>query len=199
MTGGLSAACGQQQADDSLVGSWSRLRDGTTEVRDKYTFGADGSFAFDENKPDDRQSEDHMTGTYVASNGVVTATVTNMLAPGRVRLTFSYYAGETEFTTGALLARAGHDGIVGVWNGIVKIEHLDDPAMGTGGAETECEFRADASFRWTTTSFDGSAARVQEGTWIADVDGTFRASEGTTFQLVGNEALAQAGHIWQRD
>lgn len=209
--GFVLTACDQQDANDPLVGSWSRLRDGTTEVRDKYAFGVDGSFAFDENKPDERQAEDHMSGTYVASDGVVTATVTNTLAPGRARLTFSYYADETQFTTGALLARAGHTGIVGVWTGIVKIEYLDSPATSPGGAETEREFRADGSFRWTTTAFDGTAARVQEGTWVAETYDTFRASDSSdipgggasgaelVFKLLGGEALAQPGHIWLRE
>jgi hypothetical protein len=112
-----------------------------------------------------------MSGTYVASDDVVTATVTNTLEPGSARLTFSYYTGKTQFATGALLARAGHTGIVGVWRGMMKIEYLDSSATSPGDT-----FRASEG--------SGGAASGLSG-WV--------------FNLLGAEALAQAGHIWQRE
>ena len=72
-------------------------------------FTADGTMTFDENKPDARDEEDHVSGPYTASDGVVTATVTNTNAPGHQRVTFTYYAGSV-FSTHAMRAAAGHDG-----------------------------------------------------------------------------------------
>ena len=201
--------------DQALVGTWNRLRT-ATELRDRYQFGANGSFAFDENKPGSPQTEDHMTGTYVASGGVVTATVTNTLEPGQARLTFSYYAGATQFSSGALRARAGHTGIVGVWTGVVKIERLDGSEQSPAGDEVEAEFRADGSYRWTVTPFDGTAARVTEGTWVLEGGTMFRITFGSSdllFQLfddqvlgtqvlenqvLQNQVLIDASRIWQR-
>ena len=62
------AACGGQGTADSLVGTWTRLRADSTEMRDRFTFSADGTMTFDENKPDARADEDHLTGTYTASD-----------------------------------------------------------------------------------------------------------------------------------
>ena len=201
LAGALLAACESNGTDDALVGTWSRLRD-TTELRDRYMFGVDGSFAFDENKPEAPETEDHMTGTYEASDGVVTATVTNTLVSGQARLTFSYYAGATQFSSAALRAGAGHTGIAGVWTGVRKTELLDGSAPSPTGVEIEGDFRADGSFRWTVTPFDGTAAVVTEGTWVAEAGEVFRASAGSAelvLKLLGNEALVDAPRIWQRE
>ena len=199
----LSACGGSNGADGALAGSWIRMRD-TGEMRDRYVFGVDGSFAFDENKPDAPETEDHMTGTYEVSDGVVTATATNTLVPGQARLTFSYYAGTTQFSSAALRARAGHTGIVGVWIGIRKIERLDGAAPSPTGGETEAEFRADGSLRWTFTPFDGTAAVVTEATWVAESGDLFRASTSATsswlvLKLFDDETLVDASRIWQRN
>ena len=143
-----------------------------------------------------------MTGTYEAVDGVVTATVTNTLVPGQARQTFSYYAGATQFSSAALRARAGHTGIVGVWTGIRKTELLDGSAPSPTGGDIEGDFRADGSFRWTVTSFDGTAAVVTEGTWVAEAGEAFRASAGSSamvLELLDNEALVDAPRIWQRN
>ena len=201
LAGAFLAACDSNGTDDALVGTWSRLRD-TTELRDRYVFGVDGSFAFDENKPDAPETEDHVTGTYEASDGVVTATVTNTLVPGPARLTVSYYASATQFSSAALRASAGHTGIIGVWTGTRKTELLDGSAPSPTGGDIEGDFRADGSFRWTVTPFDGTAAVVTEGTWVAEAGEVFRASAGSAalvLKLVGNEALVDAPRIWQRD
>src|SRR6185503_3777697 len=84
------AACDSQGGDDALVGTWTRLRADTTEMRDQWAFTADGTMTFDENKPDARDEEDHVSGTYTVSDGIVTATATNTNVPGTVRVTFSY-------------------------------------------------------------------------------------------------------------
>ena len=201
VAGAFLTACDSNGTDDALVGSWIRMRD-TAEMRDRYTFGANGSFAFDENKPDAPETEDHMTGTYVALDDVVTATVTNTREPGQARLTFSYYAGATQFSSAALRPSAGHTEIVGVWGGIRKIEHPDDSASSPTGGNIEGEFRADGSFRWTVTPFDGTATTVTEGTWVAEADETFRATASSSelvLKLFDNEALVDASRIWQRN
>jgi hypothetical protein len=170
----VTTACGAGGSDDALVGTWKRMRDNTTEVRDQYTFGVDGAFAFDENKPTEPTTEDHMTGTYVASNGIVVASATNALDGERGRLTFSYYAGETEFSSAALLPEGAHTGIVGAWKSTVKIELLDRPGETPEGATTTLEFRNDGTFQATTTPHDGSTPIVQDGTWVTEPDDIFR-------------------------
>jgi hypothetical protein len=207
MSGVLSMACDPTGVDDgALVGSWLRTRD-TGEMRDRWVFGDDGSFKFDENKPDDRQSEDHVTGTYTAADGIVTGTASNTAAPGQTRVTFSYYAGPTQFSSAALLPRGSHTGIVGVWTGIVRIEQVGDSSESPEGSEAEYEFRADGTFHGTATAFDGSAAKVADGTWTAaagdEVVLTSTNSSGTstthTFRLLDGAALADDGRVWLRN
>jgi hypothetical protein len=196
----LMTACDSNKADDGLIGSWIRMRD-ASEMRDRYVFGADGSFTFDENKPDEPQAEDHMTGTYVAANGVVTTTVTNTLMPGNVRLTFSYYANAVHFSSAAMRARSGHTGIVGTWSGVRKLEFLDVSEQSPSGSAVQWEFRADGSFRQTVTPFDGTPGSTTEGTWVGEGDGTFRAtvdSSDTVVTLLDGEALVFPSQIWQR-
>jgi hypothetical protein len=201
VAGAFMTACDSNGADAGLIGTWIRMRD-ATEMRDRYVFGVDGSFTFDENKPDEPQTEDHMTGTYVAANGVVTATVNNTLQPGQARLTFSYYANATQFSSAAMRARSGHTGIVGTWTSVRKLELLEASERSLSGAEVEGEFRADGSYRWTVTPFDGTAASATEGTWAAEQDGTFRATAPSSelmLQLLDDEALVDAPRIWQRN
>jgi hypothetical protein len=188
-------SCDSNGTDHALVGNWVRMRD-TTEVRDRYTFGANGSFTFDENEPDAP-----LRGTYEASDGIVTATVTNTLEPGQVRVTFSYYAGATQFSSAALGANPGHAGIVGRWNGIRKIERLDGSAPSATGEELQGEFRADGTLRWTNTLLDGTAATVTEGTWVAEAGGMYRITGSPSelvLELLDNEALVDPLLIWQR-
>jgi hypothetical protein len=87
-------------------GPFTRLRVDTTEVKDQWAFTADGTMTFDENKPDARAEEDHVTGSYTASDGVIVATATNTNAPGNVRVTFTYYA-ERCFSSHAMRALGG--------------------------------------------------------------------------------------------
>ena len=107
------AACDPQGGDDALVGTFTRLRADTTEVKDQWAFTANATMTFNENKPDARDEEDHVTGSYTASEGVIVATATNANAPGNVRVTFTYYANGTVFSSHAMRASGGHDGIVG--------------------------------------------------------------------------------------
>ena len=207
VSGVFSMACDPTGSDDdALVGTWLRVHD-TGEMRDRWVFGNDGSFTFDENKPDDRQNEDHVTGTYVAVDRIVTATATNTLEPGEVRVTFSYYAGPTQFASAALLPRGAHTGIVGVWEGIARMESPSDSTQGPDGSEGEYEFRADGTFRATITPFDGTAPRVTEGSWTAAAGDRFVLTTTTTssttlthtFQMLDGAALTDDGRVWQRN
>jgi len=207
VSGVFLAACDPAGTDDpALVGSWLRTRD-TGEMRDRWVFGDDGSFTFDENKPDEREAEDHVTGTYTAADGIVTATATNTLVPGQVRVTFSYHAGPAQFASAALLPRGAHTGIVGVWNGIARSETLGDTSQAPEGNEGEYDIRADGTFGATLTPVDGSAPTVAQGTWTADGGDKFTFTStnasGTTvhhtFQLLEGAALTDLGRVWQRN
>jgi len=199
------AACNSQGGDDDLVGTFSRLRTGTIEVKDQWAFTADGTMTFDENKPDARDEEDHVVGPYTTSDGVVTATVTNTNVPGTSRVTFTYYANGTVFSSHAVRAPAGHDGIVGVWTQMVKIENLDNPSEPAVGSVATREFRADGTFHWVTTPHDGGEATTTDGTWVAESADTFRATTGdasisitNVIKLVDGEVLIPDGAFWQR-
>ncbi len=198
------AACDSQGSDDALVGTWTRLRVDTTEMRDQWAFTADGTMTFDENKPDARDQEDHVSGPYTASDGVVTATVTNTNVPGRQRVTFTYHAGSV-FSPHAMRAPAGHVGIVGVWTQTVKIENLDDPNQPVEGGSVTREFRADGTFHWVNTPSGGSEPYTTDGTWVADSADTFRTTTGdaaasvNVIKLVDGEALIPDGYAWQRN
>lgn len=148
-----------------------------------------------------------MTGTYVASNGIVVATATNTLDGGRARLTFSYYAGDAEFSSAALLPESGNDDIVGVWKSTVKIELLDRPGEIPQGATTTLEFRNDGTFQATSTPYDGSAPSVQDGTWMAEPANALRltpvsdsatAAPPTRILKVVNGAIVDSLRIWHR-
>ena len=200
------AACNSQGGDDDdLVGTFSRLRAGTIEVKDQWAFTADGTMTFDENKPDARDEEDHVTGTYTVSDGVVVATATNTHVPGTVRVTFTYYANGTVFSSHAMRAPAGHDGIVGVWTQTTKIENVDDPSAPTDGGVATREFRADGTFHWVVTHSDGSEPTITDGTWVTESADTFRATTGdasisitNVIKLVDGEVLIPDGAFWQR-
>ena len=198
-------ACDPAGPDEALIGSWTRMRDGTTEVKDHFSFAADGKMTFDENKPDDRTSEDHMTGTYVVADGVVTATASNTRDGGRSRLTFTYYANETVFAPQAFRAAGGHDGAVGVWNAMIKVEDLDSPTEAPEGLSFMLDVHADKTLQMNRT-FTDNYTQSWQGTWVLDPDRTFRASlvvNGTpsesTFKLLDGEALVSPTYIWQRD
>jgi len=200
LAGVFLAACDSNANDEMLMGGWVRMRT-PTEVRDRYVFGADGSFQFDENKPGDPDNEDHLVGTYIAEGDVVTATVSDAATGQQGRLTFSYYANKTQFSSAALRAAAGHNGFVGVWTGTRKIE-LTDGSEGPSGADVQVDVRADGSYRLTRTPVDGTAPAVEAGTWHAEDDATVRFATasgfGHTLALLDDEALVDQSVIWQR-
>jgi hypothetical protein len=201
----LLASCGSQGADQDLIGTWQRHRDDTT-LRDQYTFGQDGTFAFDEFKPDDPSTEDHLVGTYQAADRTVVATATNTPDGKRARLTFSYYASSSSFSSGALLPSGTHQGIVGIWQGVMKLEDLDETGRAPQGATETDTYRADGTFQVTQTPSDGSPPGAWEGTYTEDSTGLFTAtgttstgeSRITTFRLLEDAALVSPNKIWVR-
>jgi hypothetical protein len=199
------ASCGSQGVDQDLIGTWQRHREDTT-LRDQYTFGQDGTFAFDEFKADDPTAEDHLVGTYQATDRTVVATATNTPDGTRARLTFSYYADPNSFSTGAFLPNGTHDGIVGVWDGTMALEVLDEPGRGPQGAAVTYTYRADGTFAGTETPTDLSPPIAWEGTYTEASAGIFTADGFTadgsrrtaTWQLWENAALVGPNRIWLR-
>jgi hypothetical protein len=188
-----------------LIGTWQRHHDDTT-LRDQYTFGQDGTFAFDEFKADDPTAEDHLVGTYQATDRTVVATATNTPDSKRARLTFSYYASSTSFSSAALLPEGAHQGIVGVWQAVMKLEYLDETGRAPQGSTETDSYRADGTFQVTQTPSDGSPPAAWEGTYTEDSPGLFTAAGATsagesrvaTFQLLEDAALVSPNRIWMR-
>jgi hypothetical protein len=200
----LAAACDSpSNDDDALVGSFTRLRDGTTEMRDRFAFGADGTFAFDENKPTDPAAEDHLTGTFTAEDGVGVVTATNAKDGERARVTFSYYANRFGLYQAAFRPAGAHTGFVGTWKGVLKIESLDRPGEAPGGASATFEVRADRTFQRVVSAHDGSAARTVDGTWAAGAGGQITLTDASggasTLLIVDDAALVYPTDVWHRD
>ncbi|HXI58709.1 MAG TPA: hypothetical protein VNO55_21730 [Polyangia bacterium] len=199
------AACGTPASDQALIGTWKRVRDDAS-LRDQYTFRRDGTFAFDEFKPTEPASEDHLAGTYQASDRTVTADVSDPKDARPVRLTFSYFVNTGSFSPAALRPTGTHEGIVGVWEGIAKIEHLDQPGSVPDGSSLVQAFRADGTFTTTSSAHDGSAPKIAEGTYLETSPGLFSATAVTdtgtsvvTLQMLDGVALVSPDRIWTRE
>jgi hypothetical protein len=199
------AACGSQASDPDLIGTWKRLRDDAT-LRDQYTFGRDDRFAFDEFTPDAPATEDHLQGTYQAIDGTVVATVSDTRDGRPIRLTFSYFANATSFSSAALRPTGAHDGIVGVWEGIAKLERLDEPGSVPEGSSLVETFRADGTFNAQSSAHDGSPPKISEGTYVGTSAGVFTTTStngiGTsvmTLQLRDGVALVSPDRIWTKE
>src|SRR5262245_8043402 len=156
----LLAACETGKTSDDLVGTWQRMRDDLT-VRDQYVFRADGTLTFDEFKPDDPANEDHVTGTYTATDDTIVLEGTNANGGGRARGTVTYYANATMFATQALRPAGAHTGIVGEWFAIVKSEYPDEPGRPAEGGTVSYQFRSDGTFTGTINNADGTIATEQ--------------------------------------
>jgi hypothetical protein len=198
----LLAACDTTDTADDLVGTWERRRDDGS-VRDRYLFRADGSLTFDEFKPDDRASEDHVTGTYTATDDTLVAAGTNAKDGARSQMTFTYYANATMFATQAWRPTGAHQGIVGEWTGTVKVEFPDEPARPAEGGTATYQFRSDGTFTAAGTRADGTAIAAEEGTYSEETPGGFQAiSTGGTFshalQMLDDAALVFPTRIFRR-
>jgi hypothetical protein len=198
----LLAACETGKTSADLVGTWQRMRDDAT-VRDQYVFGADGTFTFDEFKPDDPANEDHVTGTYTASDDTIVVEGTNAKDGARSRGTVTYYANATMFATQALRPTGAHTGIVGAWTGTVIVEFPDEPTRPAEGVTAIYTFRADGTWTGTGNNADGTSIAAQQGTHLEESPGVFRLfrtgdTVGSTFQMLDDDALVFPTRIFQR-
>jgi hypothetical protein len=196
------AACETTNTSEDLVGTWQRQREDAT-LRDQFAFKPDGAFTFDEFKPDDSASEDHITGTYTATDTTVTATGTDAQDGVRVRLTFTYYANDTAFACQALRPTGAHTGVVGEWTATVKAEFPDDPARSAEGATATYQFRADGTFSATLVDAEGTTEAVAQGTYQEEAAGIVHViptgqTTGSSLQMIDDAALAFPTWIFHR-
>ena len=197
----LLAACETSSTSEDLVGTWQRQRDDAT-VRDQYVFRADGSLTFDEFKPDDPASEDHVTGTYTATDDTIMATATNAKDGVRVQIAFTYYANATMFVTQAWRPTGAHTGIVGEWTAIVNLVFPDEPARPAEGGTATYQFRADGTFTATSTRADATIV-TEHGTYHQETPGVFQIiptgqTVGRSLQMIDDDALVFPTRIFQR-
>jgi hypothetical protein len=200
------AACETRGPSEDLAGTWQRLRDDAT-LRDRYVFQPDGSLSFDEFKPDDPASEDHVTGTYTATDDTIVMSATNAKDGVRTQGTITYYANATVFATQALRpAGAGaraNTGIVGEWFAIVEATFPDEPSRPAEGGTVSYEFRADGTFVAVTKPAGDAAATEEQGTWREESPGSFRLiptgeTAGRLLQMIDDAALVFPTRIFQR-
>jgi hypothetical protein len=197
----LLAACESSNTSGDLVGTWQRLREDAT-VRDQYVFRTDGSLTFDEFKPDDPASEDHVTGTYTATDDTVVATGTNAKDGARSQGTFTYYANATVFATQALRPTGAHTGVVGEWTATVKLAFPEEPARPAEITTAIYQFRVDGTFSATTAS-TGATTVTDQGTYHQETPGVFElistgATIGRSLQMIDDAALVFPTRIFQR-
>ncbi len=196
----LLAACETSNTSEDLVGTWQRQREDGT-VRDQYVFRPDGTLTFDEFKPDDAASEDHISGTYTATDHTLTATGTDAKDGARSRITVSYYANETAFATEALRPTGAHTGVVGEWTATAKLEFPDKPAEPPLGGTATYQFRADGTFTATIKNADGM--ETGQGTYHEETSGIVQViptgeTVGIVLQTIDDAALVFPTRIFQR-
>lgn len=203
----LLAACQPSNSErgdagaSELIGTWQRARaDGT--IRDQYVFRPDGSLTFDENKPEDPASEDHVTGTYTASSDTLVATGTNAKDGTSTQMTVTYYAGKTSFATQALRPVGTHTGAVGLWAVTLITAFPDEPGRAAEGSTATYELRGDGTYTAVSQSPDGGMS-TQEGTFREVTPGFFEIVAtgqlaGSSLQMIDDAALVFPTRIFQR-
>ncbi len=190
----LVACTGTGDPPEALVGVWTDCDDGASS----FTFGTDGSYAFDEVRGGD---EDHVTGTYTAD--ATTLFIVGQDQDGNnVEMEATYYINNTHFVAGASHPQGSHDGVAGTWKGLLRITNGTD----TMGVETTMELRADNTGRITEVAFDGSEPYQRDGTWgpsedpdnIGGYELELQDSEDVTlsygFQLIDDAVLGTPSH-----
>jgi hypothetical protein len=160
----IAGGCGPGSNDGfaaELVGSWSDCEDASA----RFTFGEDGSFAFDEESPGDPDG-DHISGTYSADATIVAADVRSE-ADVRYDYQFSYHVTGDRLVFGARHPDGEHDGVIGTWRRRVQADGDDGSAM---GGDTVLVLAADGTGTLTNHPIDGTATETLEGTWGEDDD-----------------------------
>lgn len=156
-------ACTSDGADHAalLAGVWTGCDDATAS----FTFGADGSVAFDETVPD--RPDEHWTGTFAVDATTVSIDAEDQDGAA-VDYVFTYYIIDERLVVAAAFPDGTHDGVVGTWRSRVHLALDGEPVS---GGDDELELRADGTGIATTVLFDGGAEERYEGTWSDDDDG----------------------------
>ena len=192
----LFAACGDGNDDDAiaeLAGTWQRFEDDGVTVRDQFTFGLDGSYAFDELDGGEGSEEDHIAGTFTVVDGVVS------VEAGEIRQVFTYFIDGDRFSPNAGLRIGGEAGEV---PGIYRAELEIDDGVEVAGGVTELELRADGTGERRAVSAAGEETS-ESGTWAFDeVEGDYEFTielEGITLNLSFDHAGDAIGNFdWVR-
>lgn len=152
---GCGASGSDEEAAAALVGTWQRLDDDGT-VRDEFTFGADGSFAFDEL---DGGTEDHLRGTFAIEDGVLVTEGDGFAQ----RMTYAIDG--DRLAPGAGVRIAGDSGeMPGTYRG--ELEWRAETGDVSGGI-SESELRDDGTVHRREEVADGDTA-TYDGTWFFD-------------------------------
>lgn len=151
-------ACGAGGADQDaaveLTGTWQRFDDAGT-LRDEFTFGADGSYAFDER---DGGSEDHLRGTFTIVDGVIVTEGDGFTQ----RMTYAIDGDRLAPGAGVRI-----DGDSGELPGTYRAE-LEWRADGSAyGGTSENELREDGTVQHREETVDDTAS-TYSGTWTYD-------------------------------
>lgn len=140
-------------------GSWIHL-DRADEVDERYVFGADGSYRYEE-----PQLPLTITGTYVLDGNTFVATGTDG-AGQRSRRTMMFRATGPTLVTEALFPTGEHSGVTGPWAGGFQDEFLDTggAVVSTAGETSTWTFADGGDVSWTRTPVPGDPEN-QTGTW----------------------------------
>jgi hypothetical protein len=202
------AACDSEEGGPAaLVGEWKRYDESDpTKLRDQFTFGADGSYAFDEFYPDNEGSNDHVVGTYTATDDTLVVVGTNRGEPQQSRISTTYYVNGELYAPSALVPVGDTSGIVGSWHSFVDIEDLDEngAATPTYWTDTTYRFGDDDTVHMTYAGRDGSIVSEEDGTYLEESPdhfaATFTVAPGSTvtFHVRLVDGAALAGITFQR-
>jgi hypothetical protein len=170
-----AGACGSDDSEftEALAGVWADCDNSDA----RFTFGADGAFAFDEGEPG-TEGWDHVVGTFSADE-------TTVFAEGvseddvDVDYEFTYYVAGDELLVGAAHPVGDHDGLVGTWRARLHVVPSNDDPF---GADTEFDLRADGSGTMSSVYLDGSPDALYDGTWAEDDE-----APGYVFRFVVGE------------
>jgi hypothetical protein len=136
----ISACDVTESPSHSLVGSWNRTE--STEVLDRYVFRPDGTCTHAiAPVPGHPGSGSSIDATYTA--GIVDLTIERVDPDDgrRLRWSYTYYANDSLFSPGALMAIDDHDGIVGTWSNRTQLDVIADDGTETTESSSELTLR----------------------------------------------------------
>jgi len=166
----LGAGCG----GPSIVGTWNQSDATSGKTVSRLMLGADGAFtaiSYDGNG----KITDTTTGTYQTSGHDVTADATSSATRARQRVVTGFYVTDTQLATTALFPDGQHQGIVGTWQGSLKVDEYD--AMGAVQKSTSIS---------TSYVFSGASGGQAAGVTVTvDSGGGTRLTSGGTYTDAG--------------